>query len=128
AYRNRVLGVILTGTLDDGAAGLWAVKQCGGLAIVQSDAQFSEMPQNAIESVEVDYHLPLAEIAPLLSRLVQEPMNGTPLPSVPQIVRANDRGAKMEENDIVLDDVADRTIFSCSECNGALWEAHEGKL
>jgi two-component system chemotaxis response regulator CheB len=70
-FRERVIGVILTGTLDDGAAGLWAIKQCGGLAIVQSDAAFDEMPRSAVENVSVDHHVPLHEIPLLLRRLSQ---------------------------------------------------------
>src|SRR5688572_20686183 len=51
AFGNRVIGVILTGTLDDGAAGLWAVKQAGGVSVVQSDAEHPDMPKAALENV-----------------------------------------------------------------------------
>jgi two-component system, chemotaxis family, protein-glutamate methylesterase/glutaminase len=67
----RVIGVILTGLLDDGAAGLAAVKRCGGLAIVQdpADAEFPDMPRNALAATPVDHCIPLAELVPLLTRL-----------------------------------------------------------
>ena len=70
-YGPRVVGVILTGYLDDGTAGLLMVKQMGGTAIVQdpSDALVPFMPQNALDHVNVDYCLPINEIAPLLVRL-----------------------------------------------------------
>src|SRR5205085_12019028 len=60
-----VIGVILTGTLDDGTAGLIAIKECGGTAIVQdpADALYSPMPQSAMENVDVDFVLPLRDIA-----------------------------------------------------------------
>src|SRR4051812_40690922 len=74
AFGSRVIGVILTGVLDDGVAGLWAVKQAGGIAIVQSDAQFPEMPRNAMADVAVDHCVPVAEIPALLVRLVREPL------------------------------------------------------
>lgn len=129
AYRQRVVGVILTGTLDDGAAGLWAVKRCGGVAVVQSDAQFPYMPKAAMDGVEVDHQLPLAEIGPLLVRLSREPAPiSEPEPPVPEIVRMNDEGAKMKELTVNLDKVGRRSLFSCPECNGALWELDEGTL
>src|ERR1051325_9153043 len=73
-YGPRTIGIILTGYLDDGSAGLWTVKQLGGTTIVQdpSDALIPFMPQNALAHVKVDYCLPLAEIAPLLVRLTSE--------------------------------------------------------
>ena len=70
-YGKRVVGVILSGLLDDGSAGLLAVKRAGGITVVQDphDAIFSEMPTNAIRTVDVDHVVPLAEIPALLTLL-----------------------------------------------------------
>ena len=74
-YKQRVVGVLLSGTLDDGSAGLWWVKRYGGLAIVQdpSTAIFSEMPANALQYISADYLMAPAQIGPLLGELA----NGT---------------------------------------------------
>jgi two-component system chemotaxis response regulator CheB len=74
AYRSRVIAVVLSGMLDDGAAGAWAVKACGGVVIVQDPrtALYSPMPESALRAVQVDYCVPLAEIAGLLVKLVRE--------------------------------------------------------
>jgi two-component system, chemotaxis family, protein-glutamate methylesterase/glutaminase len=74
AYGAHVIGVLLTGRLDDGTVGLKAIKQCGGLAVVQepSDPAYSDMPQSAINQVAVDYRVPLAEMGRLLERLVYQ--------------------------------------------------------
>jgi two-component system chemotaxis response regulator CheB len=68
AYQKRVIGVILTGLLDDGTAGLAMIKQKGGIAIAQDpeEAMFNGMPTSAIANVAVDYVLPVAEIASVL--------------------------------------------------------------
>lgn len=70
-FGSRVIGIILTGMLDDGTAGLWHIKRHGGLAVVQNpdDAQFRNMPLSAIRSVGVDYILPLAEIGRVTASL-----------------------------------------------------------
>src|SRR5437016_12022670 len=74
AYGPRVIGVILTGALDDGTAGLLAVKRRGGIAIVQDpdEALYPSMPLSALANVEVDYRLPLSSIGPLLVHLASE--------------------------------------------------------
>ena len=73
AFRHQVIGVVLTGYLDDGTAGLAAVKKRGGIAVVQDpdDAEAPNMPRNALAGVDVDYCLPAAEIAALLVGLVK---------------------------------------------------------
>ena len=71
-YRTRLVGVVLTGANADGSAGLKIIKQYGGLAIVQDpgDAAYAEMPQAALDAVEVDTILPLAKIAGKLNSLI----------------------------------------------------------
>src|SRR5262249_222179 len=68
---NKVIGVILSGHLDDGAAGLGAVRACGGIAMVQepSEAAASEMPESALKYSGADYVLPIAELGPQLVNL-----------------------------------------------------------
>jgi two-component system chemotaxis response regulator CheB len=72
AYGTRVIGVILSGALDDGSSGLSAIKRCGGAAIVQSpaEAQFPDMPRFAVRSANVDYVVPHREIAGAIERIV----------------------------------------------------------
>jgi two-component system chemotaxis response regulator CheB len=80
AYGPRVVAVVLTGTLDDGAAGLVAVKKRGGLAVVQdpADAEFPGMPQSAMANVQPDHVVPVTELGVLLQRVVQERLSGGP--------------------------------------------------
>jgi two-component system chemotaxis response regulator CheB len=73
SYGPRAVGVVLSGVLDDGTAGLWAIKQCAGVAIVQdpAEAEHAGMPESAIEHVPVDEVLPVAKIAQRLVELTQ---------------------------------------------------------
>ncbi len=70
-YGPRVIGVILSGSLDDGTAGLWEIKRRGGTAVVQDPAEalHSGMPRSAVANVDVDHIVPLSEIGALLASL-----------------------------------------------------------
>src|SRR5262249_12077585 len=82
AYGPRVVGVILSGLHNDGTAGVWEIKQRGGIAIVQSpdEARFPQMPRSALAEVAVDYCVTVAEMAPLIEKLVREPLPVSPAP------------------------------------------------
>ncbi|HMF98646.1 MAG TPA: chemotaxis protein CheB [Vicinamibacterales bacterium] len=128
-YGPGAIGVILTGSLDDGTDGLWAIKQLGGCAIVQDplEALFPSMPQNAIDHVNVDYILPLAEIAPMLARLTSVPVEPVAAARVTDVLRVEVKIA-MEENpiDAGLERIGTPSNFSCPECHGVLLELKEG--
>jgi two-component system chemotaxis response regulator CheB len=70
AYGRNAIGVVLTGTREDGTSGLLAIKQCGGIAIVQdpSEAAYPSMPQSAMEHVKVDHSVALHDLPELLVR------------------------------------------------------------
>jgi two-component system chemotaxis response regulator CheB len=130
SYGPRVIGVVLTGVLDDGTAGLVAVKIAGGIAVVQdpADAFASGMPRTALRYVEADYVLPIAEIGPLLVRLAREPVDGVAAP-VPEEMIQEAKLAEMDGETMESDDKpGDPSVFSCPDCGGTLWELQEGDL
>jgi two-component system chemotaxis response regulator CheB len=129
AFGPRVIGVIMTGWLDDGTAGLWAVKQQGGTAIVQNpeDAVAPSMPLNAIKHVEVDYCVPLKEIAPLLVRLTSETTDEEGVYTVPDEMETEVKIAK--ENNALESGIlkwGDPSLYACPECHGVLLQLKEG--
>lgn len=77
SYGPRTIGAVLTGMLDDGTAGLRAIKEGGGTTIVQSpaEAEYDSMPKNALRYVPIDYTLQLHEVAAVLTRLVNQPLS-----------------------------------------------------
>ncbi len=133
SYGRRVVGVVLSGALDDGTAGLLAVKEAGGVAVVQdpADALYDGMPRSALEHVPVDHALPAAELPALLARLATEPLpepdgGDPPLPP----------GAEQEADMAELEPGATHdphrsgtpSVFGCPECGGVLWELHGNDL
>lgn len=130
-YGPRVVGVVLTGALDDGTAGLAAIKRRGGVAVVQDpeEALYSGMPRSALENVAVDHCLPLAGIAPLLGRLAMAPAQEAAAYPVSEFLEVETRIARNEEAD--MEDVGKLgtpSAFTCPECKGALWELNDGEL
>jgi CheB methylesterase len=87
AHGSRLIGVILTGMLDDGTAGLMAIKRCGGVSVVQDpkDAAYSGMPQSALDNLKVDFCVPIAEMGRLLPTLVAKPHGKTT--AIPRDIR-----------------------------------------
>ena len=131
AYGPRVVGVVLTGSLDDGTAGLLAIKRLGGVAIVQDpvDALYPSMPLHALEHVDVDYKLPVSEIGPLITRLAYEPLDKEGAYHVPEEMEIEMRIAEMNMHALNNGEHAGNpSIFSCPECGGVLWEIRDGEL
>lgn len=132
AYGPRVTGVVLSGMLDDGTAGLAAVKACGGLAVVQDpeEAVFPDMPLNALRGVEVDHSLPVAGIAALLTMQAQEPADGSAAPcrEVEAIQLESEMGMTVDETRRTLQKIGRSASIRCAECQGPLWEMKDPRV
>ncbi len=124
AYGPRVIGVILSGALDDGTSGLWTIKEAGGLAVVQhpADADVPSMPENALRAVAVDYCVPVAEMAPLLTRLCREEIPQNTFAMKPNGRTQKEIAVAAEDTDaaLALFKTGDLTPFTCPECGGVL--------
>jgi two-component system chemotaxis response regulator CheB len=123
AHGSRVTGVILSGALDDGAAGLAAVKRCGGIAIVQSprDAEVPSMPESAILNAPVDHVLVTDQIAATLERLAREPPRAAA--PIPDDLVLEAQFAESGEGSLEVNQkLGQLSEFTCSECSGPLWK------
>lgn len=121
AYGSRVIGVLLSGLLNDGAAGLEAIKRCGGMAIVQdpADAIADEMPLRGMAAVTVDLAVPSARLGDILSELVRE-QAGPRLPVPSEIRLEVDIAAGERIDSAVLRQLADPAPLTCPHCSGVL--------
>jgi two-component system, chemotaxis family, protein-glutamate methylesterase/glutaminase len=131
-YGPRVIGVILTGVLDDGTAGLKAVKMRKGVAVVQDpeDAMYSGMPQSAIENVDdIDHILPLSDIPAILVNLVNTPVEVASNNPVPSAMEFESDIAEMSMETINNEDKPGKpSPFACPDCGGTLWDLSQGDL
>ena len=131
AYGPRAVGVVLTGALDDGTAGLLAIKRRGGLAIVQDpdEALYPSMPQSALNVVDVDYTVSIDHLAVLLKRLSAEVVVHTDVGPVPEDMEVE---VKMAESNMQIQhedkQVGTPSVYSCPECGGVLWEIQDSQL
>lgn len=133
AYGKHVIGVILSGALDDGTAGLWTIKHHGGIAIVQNplDAEVPSMPENAMREVDIDYSVSVSEMPDLLVRLSQEEVTDNS-----EMEMEGDKKTEIEIR-IAAEDSAfesgimkfgELTPFTCPDCHGVLSTLKDGKL
>lgn len=128
AYDGRVIGVILTGLLEDGVAGMQIVKECGGTCIIQDpqQAEYPDMPQSVLRYVEVDYCTSLQQIAIILQEKTKDDVEtGHPIPKrIQKEAEIAERVAIGIENMESLSN--GRSPYSCPDCGGALWEIRDG--
>lgn len=129
SYGNRVIGVVLSGALDDGTAGLGAIKQRGGICIVQdpNEAIVGDMPRNALQKTDVDHCLPIEEMAVLLVTLVHEDVPAGPVVPVPALLEHESRIA-LAGLDEGGPPAGLPSAFGCPSCGGVLWELQDGDL
>jgi two-component system, chemotaxis family, protein-glutamate methylesterase/glutaminase len=131
AFGPRVVGVMMTGHLDDGTAGLWAIKERGGTAVVQhpEEALAPSMPRSALAHVTVDHCLTVKEMGPLLAELARTPLKEKGGPSVPKRMETE---VKIAQEDNALEagitQWGEPSLYACPECRGVLLQLKEGSI
>ncbi len=145
-YGGRVIGVILSGSMNDGAVGMAAIQKAGGTVIVQDpeDALVPSMPESAIAAARPDYIVHSNELGPLLSRLVQQDGANNGAKDGANHGGADgatldppSRHSAMELKEKIQNDLAheenhsrngEHSVLTCPECGGVLWEQKEGGI
>lgn len=130
---SNVIGVVLSGLLDDGTSGLWAIKQFGGTTVVQDprDAQFDSMPASALNQVQIDHVVTARHLAALLVQLVAEPVQAPREAGMNEQVRKRliteisiaSGGHAFKKGVMTFGKVTPQT---CPECGGVLVQIQEG--
>lgn len=132
-YGPRVIGIVLSGVLNDGTSGLWSIKRLGGIAIIQEpeDAEQPQMPLNVLEYTEADYSVPAIALGALVNNLVKEPAGEKTLllPEESKLLKTEviiARGGNAFKMGIM--NMGALTPFTCPECHGVLVRLFEGKI
>ena len=132
-YGTRVIGVVLTGALDDGTAGLWTIKLRGGTCIVQEPAEalIRSMPLSALDNVAVDHKLPVAEIGDLIAKLAREEADHPVEIAAEEEAKTHHEIRIAKEREALEEDVlrfGEFSPFTCPECHGVLAMLREGRV
>ncbi len=133
SFGSRVIGIILSGVLDDGTSGMWTIKRLGGYTIVQDalEAMHPQMPLNVQEFVDVDYSIPVAEMCKVIGQIQNEPVTDKPtnekidmeMLEIEITIAKNDNAFALG-----IINKGELTSFTCPECHGALVRLIEGNI
>jgi two-component system chemotaxis response regulator CheB len=125
-YCDRVIGIVLTGLLDDGTSGMIGIQKCKGTTIVQdpNEAEYPDMPLSVLSNIEVDYCMPLSQIGYIIFDTVQhKKIEGHPVPPELQIE------AEIAEKALVgleyVSKLGEHSVYACPDCGGGLWHIKE---
>jgi two-component system chemotaxis response regulator CheB len=131
----RTVGIVLTGTLGDGASGLAALKQCGGVTVVQDpdDAAFPEMPTAALRNSKPDHVVGLQDMPSLIEALLNQPAGAAvaipePIRQEVEIARNGYASPPTTDRVAAMDCLGRRSVLACPDCHGVMWELEDGDL
>lgn len=131
SYGSQVIGVVLSGSLDDGASGLYAIKERGGLAVVQdpSDALHPSMPMAAMHAVAVDHCVSIIEMGALLAHLLDKAILVHEVNPVSEEMDIEVGIARQDNSlEIGITKLGEFSPYTCPECHGVLMQLKEGNL
>ncbi|MDB5229887.1 MAG: hypothetical protein JWN76_692 [Chitinophagaceae bacterium] len=126
AYCDRVIGIILTGLLDDGTSGMIGIKKCGGTTIVQdpNEAEYPEMPLSVLNNIEVDYCIPLAQVGfVVFNTVTNKETSGGNTP--PELLIEAEIAEKAAVGIEYVSKLGTHSMYSCPDCGGGLWQINE---
>ncbi|HSI49464.1 MAG TPA: chemotaxis protein CheB [Ideonella sp.] len=126
SFGARTIGLVLTGMLDDGTPGMQAIKDLGGTCVVQdpSEAEAPSMPLSVLRHVAVDHCVPVREMAPLLCKLIDQPVEESPVPMPQRDRTVHEEAVLLGQGDVIahLRAIGQPSTFACPDCGGTLWQ------
>jgi two-component system chemotaxis response regulator CheB len=127
-FRERTIGIIISGLLDDGVAGMAAINRCGGICLVQdpTDAEYPDLPLAVLEKVEADHIVPVREAAAVLLKAVQQkrPARKVPKALAQEVEIAERMLTEIDETR----KLGTQSLFTCPSCGGTLFHVQDDAL
>ena len=126
---ERVIGIVLTGFLNDGTSGMWAIRQSGGYCIVQdpNEAEYPDMPLSVLETMEVGRVATLREMSGIILDIIKtKKIKGVVPPT--DIVAESTLSAKAATSLEQVRSLGEKTIYACPDCGGGLWKVKNGNI
>jgi two-component system chemotaxis response regulator CheB len=123
AYGPAVIGIILTGMMDDGTSGMFSIKRCGGVCIVQDpdEAEFDDMPVSALANVDIDHRAPIAEMGHIIADTISKAEHFDHI--IPEEVKLEAAITERMTSGIEeMEKIATHSNYTCPDCGGGLWE------
>jgi len=123
AYSARVIGIILSGLMEDGMAGMLAIKKSGGTLIVQdpTEAEYPDMPQSVLNNMKVDYAVRLDAMGAIIAEKSKNGKDNYP-PAPPEVIAEAAIAERVAMNIDALKELGEKSLYSCPDCGGGLWE------
>lgn len=126
AYSTRAIGMILTGMLDDGTAGMDAIGRSGGSTIVQdpNEAEYPDMPFSVLDNMEVDHCVPLAKMGEIILMITQTDPQEKPAP--PDVIIESQIAQRVVVDYEHIKQLGEKSIYACPDCGGGMWFIENG--
>src|SRR5688500_3045138 len=124
SYNSKVIGVILTGMLEDGASGMYAIKKAGGICIIQdpNEAKYPDMPRAVLNVLKPDYSLPVSEMGDAIREAVVTLQKKKKVKLPDDLVKEAEIAERVNIGIEQVQDLGQKSNISCPECGGGLWE------
>ncbi|CAM4309382.1 chemotaxis protein CheB [Gillisia hiemivivida] len=122
AYSTRVIGIVLTGSLDDGTTGMLAIKRSGGTCMVQdpNEAEYPDMPLSVLNNMEVDYCIPLHQMGETIFEISQN--NPEEIAAPQDVIIESEIAERVVVDYEHVKQLGEKSIYACPDCGGGLWD------
>ncbi|CAM3410190.1 chemotaxis protein CheB [Aequorivita lipolytica] len=127
AYSTRVIGIVLTGSLDDGTTGMLAIKRSGGTCMVQdpNEAEYPDMPLSVLNNMEVDYCMPLHQMGETIFEITQT--NPEEIAAPQDVIIESEIAERVVVDYEHVKQIGEKSIYACPDCGGGLWDIPQTK-
>jgi two-component system chemotaxis response regulator CheB len=128
SYDSRVIGIVLSGMMDDGTSGMSAIERCGGTCIVQEpqEAEYANMPQSVLNNVREAHQVLVADMGYIIDDAIARPPHHLPIP--PDVKLEAEITARMISSIPEMNQLGEHSDLSCPDCGGRLWKMNNEPL